>query len=128
MSEKEILTLNEKYVQERLDNAARTLRRMPSAKVQGYFSTWPEIRREKAELQQMEAVLRLGPPSAKDISQMDEVLFTWLKWLHAEERKLVWLRAERTRWKQVCWIIGCNRTTAWRKYKMALLKIAARLK
>jgi len=127
MSANESLTVSEKIIQERLEDAARTLRRLPPVKVQGYFSTWPEIRRDKAELQQMEKTpLRLGPPSAKSISEMEEVLFIWMKWLDVNQRKLVWLRAERVRWKQICWQLGFGRTKAWEMYRMALARIAAK--
>jgi hypothetical protein len=127
MSEKETLTVSQKAVQDRLEDAARTLRRLPPVRVQGYFSTWPEIRRDKAELQQMEkALLRLGPPTARSITQMEEVLFIWMKWLTIEQRKVVWLRAERVRWKQICWQLGFGRTKAWGMYKLALTIIAGK--
>ena len=128
MSENESLTVSEKMIQDRLEDAARTLRRLPPVKVQGYFSTWPEIRRTKEEFDQMEkARLRLGPPTARSITQMEEVLFNWMKWLTVEQRKLVWMRAERVRWKQICWQLGFGRTKAWGLYKLALTRIASKL-
>ena len=45
----------------------------------------------------------------------------------AEERKLVWSRAARVPWKQISGGLGCDRTTAWRRWQFALTKIAARL-
>ena len=44
-----------------------------------------------------------------------------------EERKLIWLRAARVPWKAITWEFGCDRTTAWRRWTLALTKIAARL-
>ena len=35
--------------------------------------------------------------------------------------------AARVRWKTLCWELGCDRTTAWRRWQLALTKIAARL-
>ena len=44
-----------------------------------------------------------------------------------EERKLVWLRAARVPWKAITFEFGCDRTTAWRRWTLALTKIASRL-
>ena len=43
MKDQKQLTPGESEVEERLRSAARTLRRLPNLKVQGYFSTWPTI-------------------------------------------------------------------------------------
>lgn len=67
-------------------------------------------------------------PTAEDISEMEEVLFVWLKWLEPEERRLVWLRAERVRWKLICGRFGVGRTKAWEMYRRALACIAAKLR
>ena len=40
---------------------------------------------------------------------------------------LVWSRAARVPWKQISGEMGCDRTTAWRRWQIALTKIAARL-
>jgi hypothetical protein len=58
------------------------------------------------------------------ITRLDEVL-TWMPWLEVEERRLVWQRASRVRWKNICWELGCGRITAWRRHQTALEKIAA---
>jgi len=47
--------------------------------------------------------------------------------LEVDERKLVWQRAERVRWKLICAQFGVGRTKAWEMYKCALGKIAARI-
>jgi len=39
----------------------------------------------------------------------------WVLWLEEEERHLVWIRAERRRWRDICERFGCDRTTAWRR-------------
>jgi len=62
--------------------------------------------------------------AAKDITQMEEVLFIWMRWLEVEERRLVWRRSERVRWKQICAELGIGRTKAWEIYRCALGKIA----
>ncbi len=118
----------ESEVEERLRSAARTLRRLPNVKGQGYFSTWPTIIREPLEILQMEPEPLRIKPSIADITEMDEVWFVWLKWLEPEDRRLVWLRAERVRWKLICGRFGVGRTKAWEMYRRALASIAAKLR
>lgn len=115
-------------VADRFEDAAYTLKRLPSVRVQGYFSTWPPIVRTTMEqLQEDHVPLRLGPPSAEAITRMEETI-QWIFFLDDEgERRLIWLRAARVPWKPICWRIGCGRTKAWQMWTIALLKIAMRL-
>lgn len=115
-------------VADRFEEAAQTLRRMPPVKVQGYFNVYPEVIRTSIEIMQGEKLpMRLGPPPADAISRMEETL-DWIFYLDDEdERRLVWLRAERVIWKQICWRLGCGRTKAWQMWTYALLKIVTRL-
>jgi hypothetical protein len=57
---------------------------------------------------------------------MEETL-GWLRWLKPEHAKLVWARAERTPWKQICWRFGISRATAHWHWRYALTLIAYRL-
>ena len=59
--EEKNLNDGESYVEDRIQSAARTLRRLPDVKVQGYFSTWPAIIREPMEILQMEPGVLLMP-------------------------------------------------------------------
>ncbi len=115
-------------IADRFEEAASTLRRMPPVTVQGYFNVWPPVVRTIVEQMQAEKEpLRRGPPSAEAVSRMEETL-DWIFYLDSEdERRLIWLRAERVYWKQICWRIGCGRTKAWQMWVMALLKIVTRL-
>ena len=127
MKQNKTVTVKQKYVEDRIHDAARTLRRLPEERVQGYFSTWPKIKRDEMEILQMEKEPMRIRPSSDDITQMEEVLFVWLRWLEVDERKLVWQRAERVRWKRICAQFGVGRTKDWEMYKCALGKIAARI-
>jgi hypothetical protein len=127
MKQANTVTVKQKYVEDRIHDAARTLRRLPEERVQGYFSTWPKIKRDEMEILQMEKEPMRIRPSMDDITEMEEVLFVWLRWLEVDERKLVWQRAERVRWKLICAQFGVGRTKAWEMYKCALGKIAARI-
>ena len=98
-------------LRDRLREAARTLRsvRLTSRDIpQQMRSGWPEIVREiadqfvaevgatESEVKDMHAPrlrVRLCP-SAAEISRMDEAL-RWLEWIHGEERRVVFARAQR---------------------------------
>lgn len=89
-------------VEERLAEAADVLRRLPSVRMQGYFSTWPATIVEFSDLVgQTPEPMRLPPPSAAAISRMEATL-PWLRWLEVEDAKLVWMRVEGAPWKAIC--------------------------
>jgi len=115
-------------VADRFEEAAATLKRMPPVKGQGYFNAWPEVVRTVMEQLQADRLpMRLGPPPADAISRMEETI-EWIFFLEDEdERRLIWLRAERVVWKRICWRIGCGRTKAWQMWTVALLRIVTRL-
>jgi flavin-binding protein dodecin len=116
-----------KAVADSLEEAAQTLHRLPPVRVQGYFTTWPPIIREFWEaFGRHAAEVRLGPPTPDAIDRMDEAL-QWLHWLELNEVRLVWLRAEGARWKSIAYRFGMDRSTAWRHWSCALIKIAAHL-
>jgi hypothetical protein len=107
-------------VAERLAEAADVLARLPDAKMRGYYDPWRIL---------VGTTVR-GPspaaPAPEAIDRMDEAL-GWLCWLDADERQLVWLRAEGVPWKRITQRLGIGRTTAWQRWTIALLKITTRL-
>ena len=115
-------------VADRFKEASRTLRRLPSVHVRGYFNAWPTIIRTAREVLDGEVMpMRLGPPQADAISRMEETI-QWIFLLdREEERRLIWLRAAKVPWKPICWRLGCGRTTAYHMWRTALLQIAFRL-
>ena len=71
-------------VEERLNEAAAVMRRLPAVRVQGYFNTWPTMKTEFDDLiGQTPEPMRLSPPTAAAITRMEETL-AWLRWLEAE--------------------------------------------
>ena len=62
-------------------------------------------------------------PSAAAITRMKEC-FDWLMLIHPEDARVVWLRADGMRWRQVCIRAGVVRSNAWRRWAAALLTIA----
>ena len=114
-------------VEQRLREAAETLRRLPAVRGRGFFSVWPQILHEADDRRDWEmGRYRPGPPSARAITRMEETLL-WFRWLTPDESRLIWLRAGNVPWKRIAWRMGCDRTTAWRLFGRAIVKIAAQL-
>ena len=113
-------------VAEHFEEAMRTLRKLPPVKVPGYFTTWPQIVRTRQEIAAMEPVPMRVYPSAAAITRLEQTT-DWILWVDEDERRLVWSRAARVPWKLICVELGCDRTTAWRRWQLALTKIASRL-
>ena len=113
-----------KRIEERLEEAADTLRRLPEERVRTARSGWPPIIREFHDAYGCEpARLRLGPPPAAAIDRMDQTL-EWLRRLELDDARIVWLRACGVRWKPICHRFGISRDTAWRHWMAALVTIA----
>ena len=114
-------------VEERLVEAADILKRLPSPRVQGFYSLWPAIAPSFDDLVGQTPRPMTRPWPAPDaIDRMEETL-DWLKWLEPEDVKLVWARAENTPWKMVCWRFGISRPTAHRRWQYAVSVITWRL-
>ncbi len=113
-------------VADQFEEAISTLKRLPPVKVQGYFNLWPEVVHSPNELMFQEAFpmrLRAMPDA---ISRLEQT-FEWMMWIDVEERKLIWKRAARVRWKTIAYEFGCDRSTVWRKWVIACTKIATHL-
>ncbi len=121
------LTEQEAYVEEQLRSAIRTLKRMPPVRVQGYYSAWPEVVRDQIEILNMAKEPLRVRPTARDIQELEQVLFDWIPSVSIDERRLLWSRAARVPWKMICAELGVGRTKAWEMYKRTLGKIAKNL-
>ena len=114
-------------VQARFEEAVDTLRRLPNPVYLGYVSRSPEIIYSARELEWQESVtLKRHPPLPEAIERLDHVL-TWISWPEEKERKIIWMRAEGTRWKDIGIRMYMGRTTAWRYWKSGLKTINNRL-
>jgi hypothetical protein len=114
-------------VEERLVEAAAVLRRLPAERGQGYFSTWPTMFVEFSDLVgQAAEPMRLPPPSPAAIDRMEETL-AWSAWLEPIDSKIAWMRANGTRWKEICWAVGLARAAAHEHWLYALCLITWRL-
>jgi hypothetical protein len=114
-------------VEDRLEEAADVLKRLPEQKVQGYFNVWPDMVQSFADkVGQMPVPMRRPPPSAASISRMDETMM-WVGYLDVEDARLVWARAEKAPWKEICWGFGIARATAFRRWQYGIAVITLRL-
>ena len=118
---------NPETVAMRLQEAARTAHRLPPVRVQGYFNLWPPFARTEFERMSCEdSPMVRFPPSPAEVERMLEVM-VWMQWLEVDQRKLLWMRAEKYDWNEIGRRFGCCRTTAWRKWKTAITLLATYL-
>jgi hypothetical protein len=110
-------------VADELEDAVRTLAKLPPVVVQGYFTVWPVIKYTEMEVLQMEKLPIKLRARLDEITRLEET-FSWMACLEIDERKLIWRRAAKVRWKLICNEFGCGRATAWRHWVFALTKIA----
>jgi hypothetical protein len=122
-------TLSPSDLEDRFEEAARTLRRLPNppgSTPRGYGSSWPEYAHDPGQSYGYNEARMRVVPSARDIQQMEEC-FEWLSWLDRDDARIVWMRAEGARWKQIGHRVGLVRQTAWRRWVASLATIAKRL-
>lgn len=114
-------------VEARLCEAADVMRRLPPVRVQGYFNTWPAIAHEFSDRVGREPTRMRRPPPSPDAITRAEATLLWLRWLDLDDARLVWMRARRARWGEICQRFGIARSTANRRYDYALTVIVWRL-
>jgi len=117
----------EELVVAAFEEAIRTIKKLPSAKLRDYFTSWPQVVYSEIEIIRMDQRPKKWPATPEAISRMEKVC-QWILFLkEVEERKIIWLRAARTPWKLVCGEFGISRATANRKWKSAIRQITLQL-
>lgn len=107
-------------VTSRVHEAARTAHRLPPVRVQGYFNLWPAFARTEFERMVCdEAPMIHFPPSPREVDRMLEVM-GWMQWLEVDDRKLVWMRADRYPWRDIARRFGCAERTAQRRWSRVM--------
>ena len=124
-------------IEERLEEAALTLKRLPNpptSGARGYGRSWPEYVHEAKYAYGYEPARMRVVPNAREIQRMEEAL-EWLALIGgeseqhaADNRRIVWMRAEGHRWQTICRHVGCVRSTAWRRWSASLLTVSKALK
>ena len=113
-------------VADHFEEAVRTLRKLPPVRVTGYFNAWPEIVRSAKEIAAMEPQpMRVLPSTAGDHPARADLRLDALDHRRGAQADLAAGGARP--WKAITWEVGCDRTTAWRRWTLALTKIASRL-
>ena len=103
-----------------LIEAARTAHRLPPVRVQGHFNVWPTIvRTEYERMASDDAPVYRFPPTPAEVERM-LVVMQWVQCLEVEQRKLVWMRAERWRWYDIGKRFGVAPLTAQRHWEVAI--------
>ena len=102
------------------------MRQLPGVKPQGYFIAWPEYFHSFADKVGQEPQMRRPRPSPRQITEAEEAML-WLRWLEKDDARLVWLRANRTPWKPICWELGMSRANAHRRWQYGIAVIVWRL-
>lgn len=122
------MTLSVRDIEDRLEEAAITLRRLPATSgPRGYGRSWPDyVQEAKHAYGYHEARMRVVP-SAAEIARMEEAL-DWLRIVSPEDARILWMRAENQPWRAICIRCGCVRSTAWRRWSAGLITIQRRLK
>jgi hypothetical protein len=114
-------------VTNRLVEAARTAHRLPPVRVQGYFNVWPIIvRTEYERMASDQTPIYRFPPTPAEVERMIAVM-RWVQCLEVEQRKLVWMRAERWRWYDIGKRFGFAPRTAQRHWAIAIQTITDHL-
>lgn len=113
-------------VQDRLELAAGVMQQMPGVMPQGFFNAWPEYFHSFADKVGQEPQMRRPRPSPRQITEAEEAML-WLRWLEKDDARLVWLRANGTPWKPICWELGISRATANRRWQYGVAVIVWRL-
>jgi hypothetical protein len=123
------MKISRSQVEDRFEEAATTLRRVPNpagSGPRGYGSSWPDYVRDPWHAYGYHAATMRVIPSAAEISRMEECL-EWLAWLSADDARIVWMRAGGSRWAQVGRAVGLTRSTCWRRWVAALVTVERRL-
>ena len=106
-------------VEDRLESAADVFRTLPGVMPQGFFNAWPEYFHSFADKVGQEPQMRRPRPGPRQITEAEEALL-WLRWLERDDARIIWLRAERTPWKPICWQMGISRATANRRWQYGI--------
>jgi hypothetical protein len=113
-------------VEDRLESAADVFAQLPAVKPTGYFNAWPEYFHSFADKVGQEPQMSRPRPGPRQITEAEEAML-WMRWLEKDDARLVWLRANRTPWKPICWELGISRATANRRWQYGIAVIVWRL-
>lgn len=124
------MTLSPRDIEDRMEEAALTLRRLPNppgSGPRGHGSSWPEYVREARHAYGYHEARMRVIPSAREIERMDEAIGWLILIPDPDDRRIVWLRADGWRWRAICNRVGVTRSTAWRRWAASFFVICKAL-
>jgi len=110
----------------RFEEAADTAERLPSMRSLSYVNIWPSIVRSAVDRKERDDLEDHTPPSPEAIDRMVETN-RWGLWLEEEQRHLIWMRAQRCKWRDIGIRFACCTRTAQRRWNGALSIVATQL-
>ena len=119
---KEVLSL----LVTRLERAVDTLQRLPAGTATlpaGTRSAWPEMVRKSRFTEGKTSSSSRALPSAEAIDDLDRLAMLFWE-LTPRHRQLLWARACRIRWAELCQRQRRSRTTLARDHRLALMALA----
>ncbi len=117
----------EEMVISAFEEAIRTLKKLPSAKLRDYFTSWPEVIYTPIEIIRMDQKPLKLTASAESVSRLEKTC-AWINFIESvDDRKIIWLRASKAPWQLICNEFGISRATANRKWKNSILTITHKL-
>ncbi len=111
----------------RFAEAAETAHRLPRVGPSCYFNPWMTLAMQAPDrYPDPDRLYRPMPPTHESIERMLETS-RWMQWLEVEQRRLIWMRANRYEWQQIGRRFACDRNTASRRWHRAMELVAFRL-
>ena len=98
-------------VAQEIRKAIAILKRFPAVKAKGFHQGGILPEQEESDFRENGLI-----PTPQEIDHMWEVCFTWLGWLDADNRRLVWGRCSGKGWKQLAYKHHVSRSTAIRRF------------
>lgn len=135
MTKKTGAALTCREVEDRLQEAASTFRRLPMKDGPKEFgSSWSEYVREAKHAYGYHKATMKVRPSPEQISRMDEVI-GWLRLIESKDERrdafawrIFWMRTDGYRWIQIGRRVGLSSLQTWRIRTVAVLTIEKRLR
>lgn len=106
-----------------IEEAVRTLRKMPGDGPRCKTSSWPDFIRRFQDAYGTAKPRCLVVPTSRQISRMDEVI-EWLTLVPPETAKIIWARAERYSWRRIAGVVGRDKKTCQSRFRIGIVVIA----
>ena len=116
--------LTPEQVAAQFEEAIETLRKLPGGLGLGFGTAWPEYvhSREERLRQKAKPIKLVALPD--EITRLEQVQ-DWAASVSERERKLLWLRAYKTPWREIAAITGMSKSSVCRLWQTTLRVVAS---